>query len=148
MLSRWKEHFEQHLNEVEERDQSPDQVDYGVDIEEIESVLNFDQAAEKRCTKMVLCPVYKKGDKCFRLLKVAYKVFTKVLYDRLLPFANAVGQHYHAGFQSGKSTTDQFFALRQIHEIVNEYNIQTHHLFLNFKAEYDNIIRNEAYVSV
>jgi hypothetical protein len=27
VLSRWKEHFEQHLNEREERDQPPDQVD-------------------------------------------------------------------------------------------------------------------------
>jgi hypothetical protein len=31
------------------------------------------------------------------------------------------------GFQSGKSTTDQLFALRQILEKSNEYNIQTHH---------------------
>jgi hypothetical protein len=27
VLSRWKEHFEQHLNEVEELDQPPDPVD-------------------------------------------------------------------------------------------------------------------------
>jgi hypothetical protein len=49
VLSRWKEHFEQHLNEGEERDQPPDQVDLrddGVDIdlpsrEEIESALKY-----------------------------------------------------------------------------------------------------------
>jgi hypothetical protein len=29
VLSRWKEHFEQHLNEGEERDQPPNQVDLG-----------------------------------------------------------------------------------------------------------------------
>jgi Reverse transcriptase (RNA-dependent DNA polymerase) len=75
--------------------------------------------------------VYKKGDKLdctnYRgncLLNVAYKVFAKVLYDRLLPYANAVVQHYRAGFQSGKSTRDQYFALRQILEKGNEYNIQ------------------------
>jgi hypothetical protein len=45
---------------------------------------------------------------------VTYKVFAKILYDRLLPHANAAVQHYQAGFQSGKSTTDQLFALRQI----------------------------------
>jgi hypothetical protein len=68
-------------------------------------------------TEEVLCPVYKKGDKldcknyrgiCF--LNMTYKVFAKILYDRLLPNANAAVQHYQAGFQSGKSTTDQHFA--------------------------------------
>jgi Reverse transcriptase (RNA-dependent DNA polymerase) len=102
-----------------------------------------------------VCPVYKKGDKLdcanYRgicLLNVAYKVFAKVLYDRLLPHANAVVQHYQAGFQSGKSTTDQLFALRQILEKGNEHNIPTHHLFIDLKAAYDTIIRNEVYVSM
>jgi hypothetical protein len=44
-------------------------------------------------------------------LNLTYKVFAKILYDRLLPRVNAAVQHYQAGFQSGKSTTDQFFAL-------------------------------------
>jgi hypothetical protein len=42
----------------------------------------------------------------------------------------------------------QFFALRQILEKGNEYNIPTHHLFIDFKAAYDTIIRNEVYVSM
>jgi hypothetical protein len=50
-------------------------------------------------------------------------------------YANAVVQHYQTGFKSGKSTTD-------------EYNVQTHHLFIDLKAEYDTIIRNEVYVSI
>jgi hypothetical protein len=78
-------------------------------------------------------------------LNVTYKVFTKILYDRLLPHANAAVQHYQAGFQSGKSTTDQLFALRQILEKCNEFNITTHHLFIDFKAAYDTIIKNEVY---
>jgi hypothetical protein len=55
-------------------------------------------------------------------LNVIYKVFAKILYDRLLPHANAAVQHYQAGLQSGKSTTDQLFALRQILE-----NAMQHH---------------------
>ena len=72
----------------------------------------------------------------------------KILNDRLLPYANVVVQHYQAGFQSGKSTTDQLFALPQILEKGKEYNIPTHHLFIDFKAAYDTIIRNEVYVAM
>jgi hypothetical protein len=81
-------------------------------------------------------------------LNVTYKIFAKILYDRLLLPANAAAQHYQAGFQSGKSTTDQLFALRQILEKCNEFNITTHHLFIDFKAAYDTVIRNEVYVGV
>jgi hypothetical protein len=87
----------------------------------------------------------KKGDKLHRricLLNVTFKDFAKILYDRLLPY------QYQAGFQSGKSTTDQLFALRQILEKCNEFDITTHHLFIDFKAAYDTIIRNEVYVGM
>jgi hypothetical protein len=103
----------------------------------------------------VLCPVYKKGDKLYFknyrgicLSNVTYKVFAKILYIRLLPHANAAVQHYQAGFKSGKSTTDQLFALRQILEKCNEFNITTHHLFIDFKAAYDTIIRDKVYVGM
>jgi hypothetical protein len=81
-------------------------------------------------------------------LNVTYKVFAEILYSRLLPHANAAVQNYQAGFQSGKSTTDQLFALRQVLEKCNEFNITTHHLFIDFKAAYDTIIRNEVYVGM
>jgi hypothetical protein len=91
-------------------------------------------------TEGELCPVYTKGDKLdcknYRgicLLNVTYKVFAKIQYDRLLHHANATVQHYQAGFQSGKSTTDQLFALRQMLEKCNEFNITTHHLFIEMK---------------
>jgi hypothetical protein len=82
------------------------------------------------------------------LLNVTYKVFAKTLYDRLLPHANVAVQHYQAGFQSGYSTTEILFALHQILEKCNEFNITTHHLFIDFKAAYDTIIRNEVYVGM
>jgi hypothetical protein len=104
-------------------------------------------------TEGVLCSVFKKGDEldCKNYRGICLfndKVFAKILYDRLLPHANAAVQHYQAGFQSGKSTTDQLFALRQILEKCNEFKITTHHLFIDFKAAYDTIIRNEVYVGI
>jgi hypothetical protein len=95
----------------------------------------------------ILCPVYKKGNKLncknYRgicLLNVTYKVYAKILYDRPLPQANAAVQHYQAGFQSGNPTTEQLKC--------NEFNITTHHLFIDFKAAYDTIIRNKVYVGL
>jgi hypothetical protein len=200
VLSRWKEHFEEHLNEGSESEQPTRPVnlrDDGVyidlpDREEIEGALKFQKnnkaesadsivagllknagpnlvdalhaviqhawtskTLPRSWTEGVLCPVYKKDDKLdcknYRgicLLNVTYKVFAKILYDRLLPHANAAVQHYQAGFQSGKSTTDQLFALRQILEKCNEFNITTHNLFIDFKAAYNTIIRNEVYVGM
>jgi hypothetical protein len=106
-------------------------------------------------TEGVLCPVYKKGAKLdcknyqgICLLNVTYKVFAKNLYDHLLSNDNAAVQHYQTGLQSGKSTTDQLFALHQILEKSNEFNITTHHPFKDFKAAYDTITSNEVYADM
>jgi hypothetical protein len=64
------------------------------------------------------------------------------------PHANAAVQHYQAGFQSGKSATDQLVTLRQNLKKCNEFNITPHHLFIDFKAAYETIIRNEVYVGM
>jgi hypothetical protein len=45
-------------------------------------------------------------------------------------------------------TTDQLFALHQILEKCNEFNITTHHVFLDFEAAYDSIIRKKVYVGM
>jgi hypothetical protein len=81
-------------------------------------------------------------------LNVTYKVFAKILYHCLSSRANADVQHYQAGFKSGKSTKDQLFAMRQILEKCYEFIITTHHLFIDFKAAFDTIIRNEVYVGM
>jgi hypothetical protein len=38
--------------------------------------------------------------------------------------------------------------MRQILEKCNEFNFSKHHLFIDFKAAYDSIIRNEVYVGM
>jgi sorting nexin-29 len=43
---------------------------------------------------------------------------------------------------------DQIFTLRQILEKCKELNIATHHLFIDYKAAYDSINRNELYKTV
>lgn len=97
----------------------------------------------------IICPVYKKGDKLdcsnyrgITLLNAAYKVFTNILHQRLKIYAEEILGEYQAGFREDRSTTDQIFAIRQILEKCREFNVTTHHLFVDFKAAYDSVARS------
>ena len=98
----------------------------------------------------VICPIYKKGDKldcenyrAITVLNAAYKVFSQVIFQRLSPLASRFVGSYQAGFMEGRSTTDQIFTLRQILQKCREFRVPTHHLFVDFKAAYDSINRQE-----
>ncbi|XP_013163277.1 PREDICTED: uncharacterized protein LOC106114561 [Papilio xuthus] len=95
-----------------------------------------------------ICPLHKKGDvldcKNYRgisLLCTGYKVLAKVLFNKLAPYVEAKIGEYQCGFRPNRSTIDQIFSLRQILEKTLEYNVDTYHLFVDFKAAYDNVDR-------
>jgi len=103
--------------------------------------------------KGVICPLHKKGCKMncknYRgicLLPTVYKVLSTILHDRLAPMAEQLIGSYQAGFRKDKSTTDQIFCIRQIVQKSYELNCETHHLFIDFKAAYDTIIREELWL--
>lgn len=77
------------------------------------------------------------------LLNTAYKIFSNLLYERLLLYTSKVINNYQCGFQKGKTTMDQIHSIRQILEKTKEYNIDTYHLFIDFKAAYDSINRKQ-----
>ena len=61
----------------------------------------------------VLCLVLKKGDpticanyRGIRLLPIAYKILTGVLYERLKPLVKTQIVSYQRDFRAGKSTID------------------------------------------
>ena len=98
----------------------------------------------------IVCPIYKKGDKldcanyrAITLLNAAYKVLSRLLYLRLSPLAKDFVGPYQAGFTDARATTDQMFALRQILQKCREHNVPTHHLFIDFKAAYDTVDREQ-----
>ncbi|XP_058064584.1 uncharacterized protein LOC131214222 [Anopheles bellator] len=98
----------------------------------------------------VICPIYKKGDKldcanyrAITILNTAYKVLSRIIFCRLSPLANRFVGSYQAGFVEGRSTTDQIFTIRQILQKCREHRTPTHHLFIDFKAAYDTIDREE-----
>lgn len=75
------------------------------------------------------------------MLNVSYKVLSSVLYNRLLPYAEANLGDYQCGFRVNHSTTDHLFTIRQIHEKAYEYNINLHNLYIDFKQALDSISR-------
>lgn len=100
----------------------------------------------------LICPLHKKGSQLecsnyrgITLLNVAYKIFSNILASRLTPLAESTVGNYQCGFRPGKSTTDQIFTLRQIIEKAYEWNIETHHVFIDFKTAYDSVKRVELY---
>ncbi|XP_054089770.1 LINE-1 retrotransposable element ORF2 protein isoform X1 [Zeugodacus cucurbitae] len=103
----------------------------------------------------VLCPIHKKGDpticanyRGISLLNIAYKVLSSVLCERLKPTVNKLIGPYQCGFRPGKSTTDQIFTMRQILEKTREKRIDTHHLFIDFKAAFDSTKRSCLYAAM
>ena len=92
--------------------------------------------------------VLKKGDptRCenyrgISLISISYKVLSTILCERLKPYTNALIGSYQCGFRPGKSTIDQIFTLRQILEKTHEFQVDTHHLFVDYKAAFDSPIR-------
>ena len=75
------------------------------------------------------------------VLNTAYKIFSLILQDRLVPHVEEIVGNYQRGFRNGKSTTDQIFAIRQILEKMAEYSHNTCHLFIDFTNAYDSIGR-------
>ncbi|XP_055548204.1 uncharacterized protein LOC129731867 [Wyeomyia smithii] len=98
----------------------------------------------------LICPIYEKGHRleCSNYrgithLNSAYKILSRILFQRLRPLQEAFVGEYQCGFRVGRSTTDQMFTLRQILDKFREHNLQTHHLFIDFRAAYDTVKRNE-----
>ncbi|XP_058064632.1 uncharacterized protein LOC131214270, partial [Anopheles bellator] len=98
----------------------------------------------------LICPIYKKGHRLdcsnyrgITLLNTVYKVLSHILCQRLRPLQETFVGDYQCGFRAGRSTTDQMFTLRQTLDKFREFNLQTHHLFIDFRAAYDSVKRNE-----
>lgn len=100
----------------------------------------------------LICPIHKKGDKMncnnyrgITLLNTGYKVLSNVLFERLLPWTEKAVGDYQAGFRAGRSTSDQIFVLRQLLQKLLEVNVYTFHVFIDFKAAYDTVLRPKLY---
>ena len=96
----------------------------------------------------IYVPIHKKGERseCVNyrgicLLTIGYKVLTRILCERIMPwYLDAVGD-YQAGFVPGKSTVDNIFIIRQINEKYREYARTSWHVFVDYQQAYDSVHR-------
>jgi hypothetical protein len=100
----------------------------------------------------IICPTHMKEDvmtcsncRGISLLCTTYKIFSNILFKRLVPYVEYVIGYYQCGFCQGRSTSDQIFNLRQVPEKCNEFGTETHHLFIDIRAAHDSIDRSNLY---
>ena len=90
--------------------------------------------------------LYKKGDReqlrNYRpiwLLPTVYKVFTKVLYNRLARQLDEQQPPEQAGFRSGYSTMDHIHVLNQLLERCRKYKMPLVLAFVDYEKAFDSI---------
>jgi sorting nexin-29 len=103
----------------------------------------------------IICPIHKKGDvmtcsncRGISMLSKAYKIFSHILFNRLMPYVETTIGDYQCGYRQERSTIVQIFTVLQILEKCSEHNKDTHHLFIDFKAAYDSIDRHRLYAAM
>jgi CxxC motif-containing protein len=82
------------------------------------------------------------------LLCIACKIFSNILFNRLLPYLETTIVDYQCGYRGERYTVDQIFTVRQILEKYGQRGKDTHHLFIDFKASYDSIDRRSLYAAM
>ena len=100
----------------------------------------------------IIVPIYKKGDKTdcnsyrgISLLPTTYKIMSKILLSRLIPYAEEIIGDHQCRFRRNRSTTDHIFCIHQILEKNWQYNESVHQLFIDFKKAYNSVRREALY---
>ena len=98
----------------------------------------------------VIIPIFKKGDRkqCtnyrgISLLSLPGKVYAKYLERKYQEIVESKLEDDHCGFRPGRSTTDQFFTLRQIFEKSWEYGKDLFACFVDLEKAYNRVLRDE-----
>ena len=115
--------------------------------------LLFNSMCKHQCVpedwkKSLIVKVPKKGDltECdnyrgISLLSVPSKILCRVLIDRAKSGVDEIIRQEQAGFRSGRGTSEQIFALRNILEQCQEWQAPVYINFVDFSKPFDCIIR-------
>ena len=90
--------------------------------------------------------LFEKGDKMrcknyrgIKLLKVAYKILSSIILERLKEYSEEILGEYQCGFRPQRRT------VRQILEKFYAHDIDLHLLFIDFKKAFDSINQKKAF---
>ncbi|CAG9136986.1 unnamed protein product [Plutella xylostella] len=97
-------------------------------------------------SRSVVVLFFKKGDKALlknyrpiSLLSHVYKLFSRVITNRLARRFDDFQPPEQAGFRKGYSTVDHIFTLRQIEQKTEEYNLPLCLAFVDYEKAFDSI---------
>ncbi|KAK3513152.1 hypothetical protein QTP70_007486 [Hemibagrus guttatus] len=155
---RWKEYFEELMNEEYEREkrvEGVNSVEQKVDKirkDEVRSLFNRVLESERmpeEWRRSVLVPIFKnKGDvqscsnyRGMKLMSHTMKLWERVVEARLRKVVEICEQQY--GFMPRKSTTDAIFALRILMEKYRDGQRELHCVFVDLEKAYDRVPREE-----
>ena len=151
-IKNMKKNKAQGLDEI-----SKDILEEGGDEVITQLVKLFNQIITKKCipqswkeAKIIL--LHKKGDKAdiknyrpISLLSHLYKIFTKILQNRLKKELDEHQPREQAGFREGFSTMDHLLAINQLIEKSNEYQLDLCIGFIDYEKAFDSIEHPDLY---
>ena len=82
------------------------------------------------------------------LLNITYKKFAILLCNRLCKIIESEIGNYQMGCRPNRSTLDNIFIVRKMHEKFHEYNIDLHNAFIDFSKVFDTFNRYVIHNSV
>jgi len=77
------------------------------------------------------------------LLNIGYKIYSKIIANKLTVIAEILLLEEQNGFRKGKSCMDCIFSASQIIEKRKKFNIPTYIAFIDFKKAFDSVDRDK-----
>ena len=77
------------------------------------------------------------------MLNAGYKIYAKIVNNRLNTIAHSLLLEEQCGFRKGRSCTDNIFSLKKILEKRREFNLKTYIAFIDYVKAFDMIDREQ-----
>ncbi|KAL4104892.1 hypothetical protein QTP88_020168 [Uroleucon formosanum] len=153
-IIRWKEYFADlldgtiPLDPIENKTfQKAEPLVKEISMEEVRAAIRSLKNCKAPGSDSIPLELIKYGgdDMGISLLNSVYKIFSKVLLNRLILYAEECLGEYQSLFRKGRSTIEQLSVIAQIIEKEYEFRQNMWQMFVDFRKAYDSIHRNSLY---